>query len=80
MYFHYSSSNYEILTVGEGGGGAPIFIPLPIQKRGYSPDPPLQSPEANRRQAGKEIHSIFTDLERLVSRSKPPSTQTLSQF
>jgi len=73
-YCHYRSKNYEIITAG-GGVVAAIFIPAPIHKRGYSPDPPLQSPsEANRRQAGKEIHSIFTGLERSVPRSKPPST------
>jgi hypothetical protein len=55
----------------KGGGVSPIFIPSPIKKRGYSTDPPLQSPsETNRRQAGKEIHSIFTDLEHSVPRSK----------
>jgi hypothetical protein len=72
-YFHYSYNNYEILTAGEGEGVAPIVIPPPIQKRGSSPDPLLQiSSEANRRKPGKEINSIFTDLKRLVPRSKPP--------
>jgi len=79
-YFHYGSNNCEILTAGWGGGPS-VFIPTPIQKRGYSPDPPLQSPsEANRRQAGKEIHITFIDLERSVPRSKPPATCALLQF
>jgi hypothetical protein len=75
MYFHYSYNNYEILTAGEGEGFSPNFIPSPIKNEGNLPDPPLQSPsETNPRKAGKGIHSFFTDLKRLVPRSKPSGT------